>query len=275
MSRESTIAPAPLSGDLDVEGITVRYHRRAADAPAVSDVSFTVKQGEAVGVVGESGSGKSTLINAALGLLPRHQATVTATRATFGGFELLNGESRAAAPILGRRIGVVFQDPFVALNPLLTIERQLTDHMRVHLSIGRRAARKRAISLLDEVGIADASRRLDSYPHEFSGGMLQRVTIAIALACGPSLLVADEATTALDPTVQANIVELLKQMRVAHGLGLIWITHDLALLTHVAERALVMSEGRVVEEGRLEDLYRHPQHEATKSLMTDANSRWV
>jgi ABC-type glutathione transport system ATPase component len=258
--------------DLVVEQLRVKY-RRQFDKLAVADASFVVHAGEAVGVVGESGSGKSTLISAALGLIPSRQAEVTASKATYGGTRLLGKTDRADA-VLGRRIGIVFQDPFVALNPLLTVEHQLTDHMRFHLGISYRAARTRAVRLLDEVGIDDAKRRIRAYPHELSGGMVQRVTIALALACDPSLLVADEATTALDPTVQANIVQLLKDTRESRGLGLIWITHDLALLTHVAERALVMAGGRIVEEGPLEELYRQPRHEATMALMENANARW-
>lgn len=270
---EPTTTAAEAPEDLAVQALRVVYRRQPGRA-AIEDASFTIRAGEAVGVVGQSGSGKSTLINAALGLIPARIAEVTALSATYGRTHLLRGANRKDG-VLGRRIGIVFQDPFVSLNPLLTVEHQLTDHMRVHLRISARAASERAVRLLDEVGIADASRRIRSYPHEFSGGMLQRVTIAMALACDPSLLVADEATTALDPTVQASIVQLLHETRSARGLGLIWITHDLALLTHVAERALVMSAGQIVEDGPLEELYRRPRHEATMSLMKDANARWT
>jgi oligopeptide/dipeptide ABC transporter ATP-binding protein len=256
--------------DLVVDGLSVSYRTPAGPRPVVIDVSFSVGAGEALGIVGESGSGKSTAVTAAIGLLDPEMAHVTATRSTFGGTDLLSG----GPDMLGTRIGVVFQNPLVALNPVLTVGRQITDHMRYHLRLDATAARKRAASLLKEVGIADAERRLDSYPHEFSGGMLQRATIAMALACDPDLLVADEPTTALDATVQAEVVDLVLSLRASRNLGLIWITHDLGLLQRVADRVAVMYAGRIVETGPAGIVLNKPSHPYSQGLLAAVNSLW-
>jgi oligopeptide/dipeptide ABC transporter ATP-binding protein len=267
---KATQANAAKAGGLVVEGLSVSYRTPAGPRPVVMDVSFSVAPGEALGIVGESGSGKSTAVTAAIGLLDRELADVTTLRSTFGGTELLSGRSN----VLGTRIGVVFQNPLVALNPVLTIGRQLTDHVRYHLRLDAATARKRAASLLREVGLADAEARLNSYPHEFSGGMLQRVTIAMALGCDPDLLVADEPTTALDATVQAEVVDLILSLRASRNLGLIWITHDLGLLQRVADRVAVMYAGRIVETGPASIVLDKPSHPYAQGLLAAVNSLW-
>lgn len=254
----------------DVAGLTVRFDgRKAVDA-----VSFRLAPGEALGIVGESGSGKSTTAMGAVGLLDPEVAEVEALHLRLDDVEMrIAGKIRDG--ILGQRIGVVFQNPMVALNPVLTIERQLTDHMRQHLGIDARTARARALRLLGEVGIADAERRLTSYPFQFSGGMLQRITIAMALACDPELLIADEPTTALDATVQAEVVDLILSIRRSRGLSLIWITHDLALLNRVADRVAVMYAGRLVEIGPADVLLDHPSHPYSAGLLASVRSLWL
>lgn len=257
---------------LRAEGLHVSYRSDDRLFPVVTDVGLSVEPGDALGVVGESGSGKSTLALALAGLLRSDEALVSASELTFQGADLLSPSKRAN--ILGRRIGFVFQNPHVALNPVLTIERQLTDHLQWHLQIPHAAAVEKAERLLTEVGIPDPPTRLRSYPHEFSGGMLQRITIAIALACDPDLLIADEPTTALDASVQADIVELIGDIRRSRRLSLVWITHDLALLRRVVDRVAVMYAGRLVELGPASVIYGAPSHPYTKALLETVVSMW-
>lgn len=266
MSRDDKMAPAAF----EVDGLTVHYGRKKA----VDGVSFRIEPGQSLGIVGESGSGKSTAAMAAVGLLDPESSTVTARGVRLGDIDLLAGGS-ARRGVLGRRIGVVFQNPMVALNPVLTIERQMTDHMREHLGIDRKTAHGRAVRLLGEVGIADAERRLKSYPFQFSGGMLQRITIAMALACDPELLIADEPTTALDATVQAEVVDLVLSIKRSRGLALIWITHDLALLNRIADRVAVMYAGRLVEMGPADAVLDHPSHPYADGLLSSVRSLWL
>ena len=261
---------ATAGASFEVEGLTVRFSGKTA----VDNVSFRLAPGEALGIVGESGSGKSTTAMAAVGLIDPEIAEVEARHVRLDMTDL-RGPGAPQAGILGRRIGVVFQNPMVALNPVLTIERQLTDHMRQHLHLDARAARARAIRLLGEVGITDAERRLSFYPFQFSGGMLQRITIAMALACDPELLIADEPTTALDATVQAEVVDLILSIRRSRGLSLIWITHDLALLNRVADRVAVMYAGRLVEIGPADVLLDHPSHPYAAGLLASVRSLWT
>jgi len=257
---------------LAIEDLRVAYRAGGRIVHAVAGVSLSVAPGEALGIVGESGCGKSTLIMAALGLLDPATAEIRSAGLRLGEADLARPQTRQS--VLGRRIGVVFQNPLAALNPVLTIERQMVDHMRWHLGLSARAARARATRLLDEVGIVDPARRLGAYPHEFSGGMLQRVTIAMALACDPAFLIADEPTTALDATVQAEIVDLVLALRRERGLGLIWITHDLALLSQVADRVAVMYAGRIVEIGPTDRIYDAPSHPYAHALLDSVRSLW-
>ncbi|CAH1678441.1 Putative peptide import ATP-binding protein BruAb2_1033 [Hyphomicrobiales bacterium] len=270
MTPAAKTVPVSTGASFEVEGLTVRFGGKTA----VDNVSFRLAPGEALGIVGESGSGKSTTAMGAVGLLDPEVAEVETRHVRLDATDLsaLNG---ARPGVLGRRIGVVFQNPMVALNPVLTIERQLTDHMRQHLRLDARTARARALRLLGEVGITDAERRLSFYPFQFSGGMLQRITIAMALACDPELLIADEPTTALDATVQAEVVDLILSIRRARGLSLIWITHDLALLNRIADRVAVMYAGRLVEIGPADALLDHPSHPYAAGLLASVQSLWT
>ncbi|MBM3678711.1 MAG: ABC transporter ATP-binding protein, partial [Actinobacteria bacterium] len=227
---------------LSVEDLRVRLPGPAGPVTVVDGVSFAVDEGEIFGVAGESGSGKTMSSLALLRLLPRGAAVEG--RARFGDVDLLALSTRALRDRRGRDLAMVFQDPMTSLHPMLSIERQLTDHVRHHLGIRRREARRRAADLLAQVRIPDPERALTAYPHQFSGGMRQRIAIAIALACRPSLLIADEPTTALDVTVQAGIISLLSDLRRETGLAVILITHDLGVMSAVADRLTVFYAGR-------------------------------
>ncbi|MBB3148568.1 oligopeptide/dipeptide ABC transporter ATP-binding protein [Phyllobacterium trifolii] len=234
---------------------------------AVRAVSFSVAPGETLGVVGESGSGKSTTMLAVLGLHPKRQGTVTASRLEFDGEDLLSKSDRAMRDLRGRRVGLIFQDPLAALNPLMTVGRQIGEVLVRHHGLDKHASRAEAVKLLERTGVPDPLRRAAQFPHQFSGGMRQRVMIAIALAGRPELLIADEPTTALDVTVQAEIVRLIRDIQQASGMGLVWITHDLALMARVADRVMVMYAGAVVEEAPVDRLYATPRHPYTAGLL--------
>ncbi|HEY8526203.1 MAG TPA: ABC transporter ATP-binding protein [Acidimicrobiales bacterium] len=251
---------------LAVEDLTVRFATRRGTARVVNGVSWSVAEGETLAVVGESGSGKSVSMLALLGLVPRPPATVTGT-ARFAGQDLIALPEEALRKVRGPGIGMVFQDPMTSLNPVLTIGRQLTEGMEVHLGLDRKAADDRAAELLDLVGIASPRERLASYPHELSGGMRQRVMLAIALSCRPRVLVADEATTALDVTIQAQIAELVAELQDELGMAVVWITHDLGVVAGIADRVAVMYAGRIVEEGPVDAVYAAPAHPYTQGLL--------
>jgi peptide/nickel transport system ATP-binding protein len=251
---------------LAVRDLRVRFRTRRGTARVVNGLSYDVHPGETVAIVGESGSGKSVGVLALLGLLPRQVATVEGS-ATFRGTELVGLDEEALRQVRGAGIGMVFQDPMTSLNPVLTVGRQVVEALRAHRRIATEVARERAAGLLDEVGIPDPRSRLDAYPHELSGGMRQRVMIAIALAGEPAVLVADEATTALDVTVQAQILELIERLQADHGTGVVWITHDLGVVAGTADRVLVMYGGRVVEEGPVDAVFGRPAHPYTRGLL--------
>ena len=251
---------------LDVEGLSISFGGPARRKQVVTDVSFKVERGEALGIVGESGSGKTLTMLSLLRLLPRG-ADARAVRASFDGRDLFSLTPAALQNIRGREIAVVFQDPLTALNPVLTIGRQITEVLRRHFRASAADARRRAVELLNNVGIPDPPLRLRQYPHEFSGGMRQRVTIAMALAGEPRLLIADEPTTALDVTVQADIVTLIQRLQREKGLTVIWVTHDLALLARIADRVLVMYAGRVVEDAPAGKLFAAPRHPYARTLL--------
>ena len=251
---------------LDVEGLSISFGGPARRKQVVTDVSFKVERGEALGIVGESGSGKTLTMLSLLRLLPRG-ADARAVRASFDGRDLFSLTPAALQNIRGREIAVVFQDPLTALNPVLTIGRQITEVLRRHFRSSAADARRRAVELLANVGIPDPPLRLRQYPHEFSGGMRQRVTIAMALAGEPRLLIADEPTTALDVTVQADIVTLIQRLQREKGLTVIWVTHDLALLARIADRVLVMYAGRVVEDAPAGKLFAAPRHPYARTLL--------
>jgi oligopeptide/dipeptide ABC transporter ATP-binding protein len=253
---------------LTVENLSVEFQTRAGRQLAVTDVSFTLHAAETLGVVGESGSGKSLTMLALLQLLPA-QATARATRAQLGERSLLELPRAELNKVRGRQIAMVFQDPLAALNPVLTIGRQITEVLRHHFKLDPAAAQERATELLARVGIPDPVLRMRQYPHEFSGGMRQRVTLAMALAGEPQIVIADEPTTALDVTVQAQIVSLVAKLLQQTGMAVIWVTHDLALLARIADRVLVMFAGRVMETASCEDLFARPEHPYTQALLAN------
>jgi peptide/nickel transport system ATP-binding protein len=238
----------------------------------VGGVSLSVEREQTLGIVGESGSGKSMTVLGATGLLDAPGAVVTgsstlAGTAASGPTELIGASPRILRGVHGGRIGFVFQDPGTSLNPLLTLERQLTESLEAHRRLTRRDARVRALALLDAVGLPDPEARLRSYPHQLSGGQRQRVMVAIALACDPELLVADEPTTSLDVTTQAQIIDLVRELQRDFGTAVIWISHDLGVVAGIADRIAVMYAGRIVEEAGVDDLFGHPRHPYTRALL--------
>lgn len=251
---------------LDVHNLTTHFLTQDGVVHAVNHVSFHVNPGETVGVVGESGSGKSITMLSLMGLVPSPPGKVMG-HAFFEGRDLLKMTDKERRVIRGNEIAMIFQDPMSSLNPVLRIRKQLTEAIRQHSNLNREEAIARAIELLESVGIPGATERINNYPHQFSGGMRQRVMIAMGLACNPKLLIADEPTTALDVTIQAQIVELVKQLRAKLGMAVIWITHDLSLLAGIADRILVMYAGQIVEQAPLHDLYNNPRHPYTIGLL--------
>jgi oligopeptide transport system ATP-binding protein len=257
---------------LEVRNLEVVFKTRAGEVHAVNDVSFELRPGELLGIVGESGSGKSVTMMSLIGLLPTPPADVRGGQVLFEGMDLLDVDDEKMRQVRGGKIGFVFQDPMTSLNPVFNVGFQIMEPLRKHMGLGRRAARARACDLLELVGIPDAKRRLDDYPHQFSGGMRQRVMIAIALACDPKVLIADEPTTALDVTIQAQILELMKELRSKLGMAVIWITHDLGVIAGIADRVAVMYGGQIVEHAPVKDLFRNPQHPYTRALLTTVPS---
>jgi peptide/nickel transport system ATP-binding protein len=251
---------------LDVRGLRVEFPTRRGVLTAVDDVSFAIAPGEVLGVVGESGAGKSLTGAAIIGLL-EPPGRIAAGEILLGGTRIDHLPHDAMRRIRGRRIGAIFQDPLASLDPLYSIGRQLIETIRTHLDLGEAAARKRAIDLLQEVGIPAAARRIDHYPHQFSGGMRQRVVIAHALAAEPRLIIADEPTTALDVSIQAQIIALLTRLCRDHGTAVMLITHDMGVIAETADRVAVMYAGRIVEIGPVADVIRAPRHPYTIGLM--------
>jgi peptide/nickel transport system ATP-binding protein/oligopeptide transport system ATP-binding protein len=252
---------------LEVDGLKTVFATRDGAVHAVNDVSFYLREGELLGVVGESGSGKSVTMMSLLRLLPMPPARIVGGSVMFEGQDLTRIDDEALRGVRGRRIGFVFQDPMTSLNPVFTVGYQIMEPLRAHLGLGRTAARARAKELLALVGIPSPEARLDDFPHQFSGGMRQRVMIAIALACDPRVLIADEPTTALDVTIQAQIIELVKDLRAKLGMAVVWITHDLGVVAGIADRVMVMYGGQVVEHADVGALYENPSHPYTQALM--------
>ena len=252
---------------LDVADVRTRFHTADGVVHAVNGVGFRLHKGELLGVVGESGSGKSVTMLSVLGLLPTPPAEVVAGSARLGARDLMRLDRDALRQVRGGQVGFVFQDPMTSLNPVLTVGYQIAEPLRVHRGFGKKAAWQRAADLLDLVGIPAAASRLREYPHQFSGGMRQRVMIALALACEPQVLIADEPTTALDVTVQAQILELVRRLRRELGMAIVWITHDLRVIAGLADTVMVMYGGLVVERGRVADIYLRPRHPYTRGLL--------
>jgi oligopeptide transport system ATP-binding protein len=252
---------------LSVRNLSTRFATDRGIVHAVDGVSFDLEEGEVLGLVGESGSGKSVTALSIMRLVPEPPGQVRADHLMFDGIDLLRLSEPEAREVRGARMAMVFQDPMRSLNPVLTIGRQLTEVLRRHEKLDAVAARKRAIELLETVGIPHAEQRLGAYPHQFSGGMRQRVMIAIALSCNPRLLIADEATTALDVTIQAQIVDLVKRLTRERGTAVIWISHDLGVIAGLCHRVNIMYAGRIVESGSIRDLFHHPSHGYTLGLL--------
>jgi oligopeptide transport system ATP-binding protein len=257
-------ASAPV---LEVRGLRTIFRFRGSTIWAVNGVSFSLAAGELLGVVGESGSGKSVTMMSLMKLLPMPPAEIVSGSVLLAGRELMSIDQSEMRRVRGGEVGFIFQDPMTALNPVFTVGYQIMEPLRAHLGLSRRLARVRAIELLTLVGIPSPAERIDDYPHQFSGGMRQRVMIAIALACNPKLLIADEPTTALDVTIQAQIVELVKSLRRELGMGIIWITHDLGVVAGIADRVIVMYGGLIVEHAPVDALYARPQHPYTRALL--------
>jgi peptide/nickel transport system ATP-binding protein len=251
---------------LEVEDLQTHFRTPDGVTRAVDGVSFAVDHGETVAIVGESGCGKSVTANSILRLIPQPPGKI-AGRIRFEGTDLLKLSEGAMRNIRGNRISMVFQEPMTSLNPVLTVGGQIAETLRLHQRLGRRAVRERAVEMLNLVGIAEPRRRARHYPHQLSGGMRQRVMIAIALACNPKLLIADEPTTALDVTIQAQILDLIADLKKRAGTGIILITHDLGVVAQIAGRVIVMYAGRKVEEAGVADLFRAPQHPYTQGLL--------
>jgi oligopeptide transport system ATP-binding protein len=250
---------------LEFERLDVRFATPEGEVSAVNDVGFAIAEGEMLGIVGESGAGKSQIFMALMGLLARNGRASGSVR--FRGSEMLGLEPAALNRIRGARLSMIFQDPMTSLNPYLTVERQLTEVLVTHRAMSRREARREAVAMLESVQIPEAGRRIDLYPHEFSGGMRQRAMIAMALLCRPELLIADEPTTALDVTIQAQILELIRKLGETSHTAVALITHDLGVIAGLCDRVIVMYAGRIVETGPVRDIFRNPQHPYTAGLL--------
>jgi oligopeptide transport system ATP-binding protein len=251
---------------LDVSDLRTHFHTRSGVYRAVDGVSFAIERGETLGIVGESGSGKSVTCYSLMGLIPQPPGRIESGRALFDGTDLLHCSPSQGRAIRGKRIAMIFQDPMTSLNPYLRIGEQIIEPLLIHEKISRTEALARARAMLDEVGINEPDRRLQQYPHEFSGGMRQRVMIAMALITNPELLIADEPTTALDVTVQAQILELIQKLQREHGMAVIFITHDLAVVSGLCDRVQVMYAGRIVERAPTRAIFTAPSHPYTQAL---------
>jgi oligopeptide transport system ATP-binding protein len=253
---------------LNVKNLRVVFNTRNGTTVAVEDLSFELKAGEVLGIVGESGSGKSVACYSLLGLIPMPPGEIEKGTAEFLGQDLLRMNEMELRKIRGYKISMIFQDPMTCLNPYMRVVDQITESVQQHRKMSKKDARERAISALNEVGIRDAEKRIDDYPHQFSGGMRQRVMIAMALITEPQLLIADEPTTALDVTVQSQILELIKSLQKTHNLAVIFITHDLGVAAQMADNILVMEKGRLVEQGPTEKIFKNPSQPYTQKLLS-------
>ncbi len=252
---------------LDVRNLTTQFHTQDGTVRAVNGISYTVNEGETLGIVGESGCGKSVGVMSLIRLIPTPPGKIVDGQVLFDGRDLLKASDDEIRSIRGNKIAMIFQDPMTSLNPVLTIGRQIGEALELHLGMDKKQARDRTIELLELVGIPSAADRVDNYPHQFSGGMRQRVMIAMGLSCNPQLLIADEPTTALDVTIQAQIVDLVKRLRDEIGMAIIWITHDLGVVAGLADRVIVMYAGYIVEEAPVKEIYRDPRHPYTLGLL--------
>jgi oligopeptide transport system ATP-binding protein len=252
---------------LEVKNLKTQFFTQDGVVHAVNGISYSVGAGETLAIVGESGSGKSVGVMSLIRLIPQPPGKIVDGEVLFDGQDLLKLSESELRSVRGNRIAMIFQDPMTSLNPVLTVGRQITEALELHLNMSRDQARQRAIELLELVGIPGAAERIDNYPHQFSGGMRQRVMIAMGLSCNPQLLIADEPTTALDVTIQAQIVDLVGRLKKELGMAIIWITHDLGVVAGMAERVLVMYSGFIVEEGLVNEIYAQPRHPYTLGLL--------
>ncbi len=252
---------------MEVKDLTTRFHTEEGTVYAVNGVSYTLNEGETLGVVGESGCGKSVHALSIMGLIPKPPGEIPKGEVIFRGRDLLKLSKNQQRLVRGAEIAMVFQDPMTSLNPVLTVGRQITEALKLHLGMDNEQARARAAELLSMVGIPAARERLDDYPHQFSGGMRQRAMIAMGLSCNPQLLIADEPTTALDVTIQAQILDLVRRLRDKIGMAMIWISHDLGVVAGLADTVQVMYAGYIVERGSAKAVYRDSRHPYTKGLL--------
>src|SRR5919106_3013059 len=252
---------------LEIDNLKTHFFTREGVVQAVDGVSFQVEKGKTLGIVGESGCGKSVTALSIMGLIPKPPAKIVEGSVVFEGNDLTKYSERRLEDVRGRQIAMIFQDPMTSLNPTFRIGTQITETLHRHFDISKGAARKRAVELLEEVGIPRAAERLDDYPHQFSGGMRQRVMIAIALSCDPKLLIADEPTTALDVTIQAQILDLLERLREDHDMAMIIITHDMGVVAEAADEVAVMYAGQIVEHAPGLELFGNPEHPYTEALL--------
>ncbi len=255
---------APL---LEVKNLKTQFFTQDGVVHAVNDISYELSPGETLGIVGESGSGKSVGVMSVMRLIPMPPGKIVGGEVLFEGTDLLKVSEDEIRSIRGNKIAMIFQDPMTSLNPVLTIGKQISEAVQLHLGMDKKQAKQRTIELLEMVGIPSAEQRFDNYPHQFSGGMRQRAMIAMGLSCNPQLLIADEPTTALDVTIQAQIVDLVNRLREEIGMAIIWITHDLGVVAGIADRVIVMYGGRIVEEAPVVELYQNPRHPYTLGLL--------
>ena len=263
----AAIASQNNSNVLEVHNLKTHFHTQDGTVFAVNGVSFDLLEGELLGIVGESGCGKSVTMMSLLKLIPMPPGEIAEGKAIFEDRDLISMDPDEIRKIRGYKIGFIFQDPMTSLNPVLTIGHQITEPLRTHLGLSKKEAEENAVKILDLIGIPKAKERLQDYPHQFSGGMRQRVMIAIALSCYPKILIADEPTTALDVTIQAQIIDLVKELRKELGMSIIWITHDLGVIAGLADRVIVMYGGYIVEQAQVKDLYHNPKHPYTQGLL--------
>ena len=252
---------------LEVKNLTTQFFTQDGIVHAVNGINYTLNEGETLGIVGESGSGKSVGVMSLIRLIPSPPGKIVDGEVLFEGRDLLKASDEEIRSIRGNKISMIFQDPMTSLNPVLTVGRQISEALELHLGMDKKQARTRTIELLSLVGIPLADQRVDNYPHQFSGGMRQRAMIAMGLSCNPQLLIADEPTTALDVTIQAQIIDLVKRLRDEIGMAIIWITHDLGVVAGMVDRVIVMYAGRIVEEAPVRDLYQDPRHPYTIGLL--------
>jgi len=252
---------------LEVNGLETRFYTQEGIVNAVNGISYDLDEGGTLGIVGESGCGKSVSVLSMMRLIPSPPGRITGGQVLFEERDLLKMDSEQIRHVRGNRIAMIFQDPMTSLNPVLTIGRQVSEALELHMGMDKNQALKRSIELLEMVGIPRAEDRVRDYPHQFSGGMRQRVMIAMALSCNPQILIADEPTTALDVTIQAQIVELVKRLRDEIGMAVIWITHDLGVVAGLVDKVNVMYAGYIVEMGPVKEIYHHPRHPYTIGLL--------